>query len=83
MTARQKLGFQIWTAVLSVFMAVALFPSIIGKHGVWISLLITALAVGAIWMMYFIIGRLIDWLVLDELKRKGKSPSRDEPGPKE
>jgi hypothetical protein len=70
MTAKPGLGFKIWTASLSVFVAVMLFPNIVGRHGVWKSLLITALAVGAIWMMYFVISRLINWAVSEELKKR-------------
>ena len=77
MTAKPGLGFKIWTASLSVFVAVMLFPNIVGKHGVWKSLLITALAVGAIWLMYFIIGRVINWAVSEELKKRElKRPKR-------
>jgi len=54
--------------------AVMLFPNIVGKHGVGKSLLITALAVGAIWLMYVVIGRVIDWAVAQELKRRGRKP---------
>ena len=79
MTTKQKLGFQIWTTILSVFVAGMLFPNIVKRHGVWESLLITALAVGAIWLMYFLIGRLIDWLVLKELKRRDRGKSKDKP----
>jgi len=74
--AKPGFGFKVWTAVLSVFIAVMLFPNVVGKHGVGKSLVITALAVGAIWMMYFVIGRVISRAVSEELKRK----SRDKPG---
>jgi hypothetical protein len=74
MTAKPGLGFKIWTAGLSAFVAVMLFPNIVGKHGVGKSLLITALAVGAIWLMYVVIGRVIDWAVAQELKRRGRKP---------
>jgi ATP/ADP translocase len=77
MTAKQYIGFKIWTAVLSVFVAVMLFPNIVGRRGIWISLLITALAVGAIWLMYFTISRFIEWEVFKELKRKGRASSED------
>jgi len=73
MSAKPGLGFKIWTALLSVFVAVLLFPNIVGKHGVWKSLLITALAVGAIWLMYFAISRFIAWAVSKELKKGGKT----------
>jgi len=77
MSAKPGLGFKIWTAFLSVFVAVMLFPNIVGKHGVWKSLLITALAVGAIWLMYFIIGRVINGAVAKELKRRSRTQSED------
>ena len=47
MALKPGLGFKLWTAALSVFVAVMLFPNIVGKHGVGMSLLITALAVGS------------------------------------
>jgi len=77
MTAKQNLGFKIWTAFLSVFVAVMLFPNIVGKHGVWKSLLITAFAVGAIWLMYLAISRFIEWEVSKELRRKSRLPAED------
>jgi hypothetical protein len=70
MTAKPGLGFKIWTTGLSVFVAVMLYPNIVGRHGVGKSLLITALAVGAIWLMYAIIGRVIAWAVSAELKKR-------------
>ena len=70
MAVRPGSGFRIWTAALSVFVAVLLYPNIVGRHGVASSLLITALAVGAIWLMYFVIGRLINGVVAKELKRR-------------
>jgi len=66
------LGFKIWTVLLSVFVAVLLFPNIVHKHGVKKSLLITFLAVCAIWLMYFIVGGVIAWAVSEELKRRGR-----------
>ena len=77
MSAKPGLGFKIWTAFLSVFVAVMLFPNILGKHGVWKSLLITALAVGAIWLMYFVIGRVINGAVAKELKRRSRKQPED------
>ena len=70
MTARPGLGFKIWTAALSVFVTAMLFPNIVGRHGVVKSLAITALVVGAIWLMYFVFGRVINGAVAKELKRK-------------
>jgi ATP/ADP translocase len=70
MTAKQKLGFKIWTTLLSLFVALMLYPNIVRKHGVGKSALITALAVGAIWLMYFFISRIIEWAVSEELKKR-------------
>ena len=75
--SKPGLGFKIWTAFLSVFVAVMLFPNIVGRHGVWKSLLITALAVGAIWLIYFAISRFIEWEVAKELRRKSMKSSED------
>jgi hypothetical protein len=60
-----------------VFVAVMLFPNIVRKHGVWKSLLITALAVGAIWLMYIVIGRVINGAVAKELKRRSRKQPED------
>jgi len=76
--AKPGLGFKVWTVALSIFVALMLYPNIVAKHGVGKSLVITALAVGAIWLMYFVIGRVINWAVSEELKRKGRKPSTDE-----
>ncbi len=81
--AKPGIGFKIWTTILSVFVAVMLFPNIVGRHGVWMSLMITALAVGAIWMMYFILGRVIDWAVSEELKRRGLERPKSKPDDQE
>jgi hypothetical protein len=82
MASKPGLGFKIWTALLSVFVALMLYPNIVAKHGVWRSLVITALAVGAIWLMYFVIGRLINWAVSEELKRKSREKHDDNPNAK-
>ena len=79
---KPDLGFKIWTSALSVFVAVMLFPNIVGKHGVAKSLLITALAVGAIWLMYFLIGRVINWTVAEELKKRSREKQDDNPDAK-
>lgn len=76
-------GFRVWTVALSVFVAVLLFPNIIGRHGVVKSLVITVLAVGAIWLMYFIIGRLINGAMAKELKRKSAERPGHDPDAKE
>ncbi len=70
--AKPGFGFKVWTAALSVFVALMLFPNIVRKQGVGKSLVITVLAVGAIWLMYFVIGRVIDQAVSEELKRKSR-----------
>ncbi len=70
MTAKAALGFRLWTAALSAFVAVMLYPNIVGKHGAARSLVITALAVGAIWLMYAIISLVINAEVAKELKRR-------------
>ena len=82
MTAKPGLGFKIWTAALSVFVAVMLYPNIVGRHGVAKSLLITALAVAAIWMMYAVIGRVINGAVAKELKRRSGERPGGPPEPK-
>jgi dolichyl-phosphate-mannose--protein O-mannosyl transferase len=82
MTAKPGIGFRVWTASLSVFVAVMLFPNIVGRHGVARSLLITALAVGAIWLMYFVIGRVINGAVAKELKRKSAEKETRDPDAK-
>ena len=74
--AKPDLGFKIWTAFLSIFVTVMLF--IFGKFSIWKSLLIAAIAVGAIWMMYFVIGQLIGRAVSQELKKRSRNPSADE-----
>lgn len=66
------LGPKIWTSALSIFVAVMLFPNIVGRHGVVISLGIIALAVGVIWLMYAFIGWLISGAVAAELKRRNR-----------
>jgi hypothetical protein len=83
MAAKPGLGFKIWTVFLSVFVAVMLYPNIVGKHGVGKSLLITALAVGAIWLMYFVIGRIIAWAVSEELKKKELQRPKGKPNDQE
>lgn len=85
MPAKPGIGFKIWTTVLSVFVAVMLFPAIVGRHGVARSMAITALAVGVIWTMYFVLGWIINDAVAKELKRRSaEAAARDRdagPGP--
>jgi hypothetical protein len=77
MPRKPGFGFKIWTAFLSVFVAAMLFPNIVGRRGVWKSLLITALAVGAIWLMYVLLSRFIEWEVSRELKWKSRATAED------
>jgi small-conductance mechanosensitive channel len=79
MAAKPGLGLKIWTALLSVFVAVMLYLNIVGRHGVVKSLLITTLAVGAIWLMYFVIGRVINRAVAKELRRSEFKRSKSKP----
>ena len=78
--AKPELGFKIWTAFLSVFVTVMLF--IFGKFSFWKSLLIAAIAVGAIWMMYFVIGQLISRAVSEELKKRSREKQDGNPDAK-
>jgi len=82
MPAKPGLGFKIWTAALSVFVAAMLYPNIVGRHGIAKSLVITALAVGAIWLMYFVIGRLLNGVVAKELKRRSSGSQGHDPDAK-
>jgi hypothetical protein len=52
-----------------------LFPAIVGRHGVAKSAAITALAAGAVWLMYFVVGWIIKGAVAKELKRRGGRPT--------
>lgn len=75
-------GFKVWTAALSLFVAVTLFPAIVGRHGVAKSAAITALAVGAVWLMYFVVGWIINDAVAKELKRRGVGAEAPKDDPK-
>lgn len=68
--AKHATVFKVWTIFLSVVFGVLLFPNIVDKHGFWLSLLFTAAGIAAIWIMYFAIGQLIDWVVSTEIKRR-------------
>jgi uncharacterized membrane protein YjjP (DUF1212 family) len=83
MTTKPGLAYKIWTMFLSVLVAAVLFPTIVGRNGVVRSLLITALAVGAIWLMYFGISRFIEWEVTRELKRRSPKEGGEGTGGKE
>ena len=77
MVAKPGIGFKIWTAVLSVTFALFLFPNIVGRHGIIMSLFYTGLGVGVIWLVYFGIGRFIEWAVSEELKRRSREKQKD------
>jgi hypothetical protein len=70
--AKPGLGFKIWTAALSLFVALMLYPNLVGRHGVAKSLLIMALAVGPVWLTYLVIGLVISRAMAEELKRKSR-----------
>jgi hypothetical protein len=70
--AKPAAVFKVWTILLSTVFGVLLFTNILDKHGFWRSLFFTALGISFIWMMYFAIGKLIDWVVSEELKRMNK-----------
>ncbi len=79
MAAKPGLGHKIWTAALSVFAAAILFLNIIREHGPVKALFFTALAVGIIWTMYFVIGRILNGAVATELKRRSaEQDARDQ-----
>lgn len=70
--AKPAAVFKVWTILLSAVFGVLLFTNILDKQGFWRSLFFTALGISVIWMMYFAIGKLIDWVVSEELKRMKK-----------
>ena len=72
MATKPGTGLKIWTVVLSLAFAVLLFPNIVGRSGVWMSVFYTGLGVGLIWLLYYAIGRLIDRAVSEELKRRSR-----------
>ncbi len=69
MSVRPPKIFKIWTAILSIVFAVLLFPNILDKHGLWMSMLYTAMGIGVIWMAYYGIGRFIDWIVNKDITK--------------
>jgi hypothetical protein len=79
MAKKQRNGFKIWTILLSVFVAVLLFPAIVGRQGIARSLPITALAVGAIWFMYLGVGKFIEYAMSEELKKRSAKRSQNRP----
>ncbi len=79
MTAKPRNGFKLWAAFLSATFALLLLPNIVGRHGVWMSLFYTGLGVGFIWLLYFAVGRFIDWRVSEELKRRSREKQKHKP----
>ena len=77
MGAKPGIGFKIWTVFLSVTFALLLFPNIVNRQGVVMSLFYTGLGVGVIWLAYFGIGRFIEWAVSEELKKKSRAKRKD------
>ncbi len=71
MAIRPQKLFRVWTVLLSVVFAALLLPSIVGEHGLPMSLVYTGLGVGVIWIVFFALGRLVDWAVTEEIKRRG------------
>jgi len=70
--AKPATVFRVWTILLSTVFGVLLFTNILDKYGFWRSLFFTAIGISFIWMMYFALGKLIDWVVSEELKRMNK-----------
>ena len=72
MSTKPATVFKVWTVLLSIIFAGLLFPNIIDQHGLWMSLLYTALGVGVIWLAYFGIGQLLQWVVSKELEERNR-----------
>jgi hypothetical protein len=68
--ARPITVFKVWTILLSVVFGLLLFPNIVDKHGLWLSLFFTVAGIGVIWLAYFGIGQFINWAVSKEIKRR-------------
>lgn len=68
--ARPVTVFKVWTILLSIVFGALLFPNIVNKYGFWLSLLFTAAGIGIIWIMYFGIGQLLNWIFSEELKKR-------------
>ena len=77
MSAKSAAVFKVWTALLSITFAGLLFPNIVGQYGLWISLLFTCLGVGVIWLVYFGIGQLLQWIVSKELEERDLARHQD------
>ncbi len=78
MRVKPGIGFKIWTIFLSLAFALLLFPTIVGRLGVGMSILYTGLGVGFIWFLYFAIGRFLEWAVSEELKRRSRQHHEDQ-----
>ena len=50
--------------------AALFFPNIIDEHGFPMSMLYTGMGVGIIWIVFFSVGRLVEWAVREEIKRR-------------
>jgi hypothetical protein len=70
MSAKPHKIFKLWVTLLSIVLAALLFPNIIDKHGVWMSIVYTAMGISVIWLAYFGIGRFINCIVNEEIKRR-------------
>ena len=78
MSNRPSVVFKIWVTLLSVLFAALLFPNIVERHGVGMSLLYTAMGIGCIWLFYFIICWVLDRLVSEEIKKRDLIPRENQ-----
>jgi hypothetical protein len=67
---------KVLATAFSVVFAVLLFPSIVGVHGVAKSLVFTALGVGFIWLVYFMLGNLFK-NIHDHGRKEGEEDNTD------
>ena len=77
MSAKSAAVFKVWTVLLSITFAGMLFPNIINRYGLFISLVFTVLGVGVIWLAYFGIGQLLQWIVSKELEERDLARHQD------
>jgi hypothetical protein len=70
MSVKTPTVFKIFAGFLSLLFAALLFPAIVGRYGLLLSVFYTGLGVSVIWLAYFGIGRFIEWTVEKELERK-------------
>lgn len=68
--------FIVWTSLLSVTFAALLLPNIVDKYGILLSLFYTSLGVSVIWLVYFGIGKFIEWAVDEEIKQKSHNHAK-------